>query len=96
LRVLKQTLHPNQIPIVAGTPRKPRVRSLAGSGRRPGCPRLRLAWPASGTLHRTGLMHHNKIRETEYLRRNPLRPPWARAKPQPCPADARPSSSRAR
>jgi hypothetical protein len=25
----------------------------------------------------TGLMHCNKIRETDYLRRYPLRPPWA-------------------
>jgi hypothetical protein len=42
-------------------PINPRVRSLAASGRRPGCPSQHLAWPASETLHTSGPKeHHSK------------------------------------
>jgi hypothetical protein len=52
LRVPSQTRPIIQIPIIS-RPNKPRVRSLAASGRRPGCPPPRLARPASGSLHTT-------------------------------------------
>jgi hypothetical protein len=54
-RVPEQTIRITQIPITSAdtSQNNPRVRSLAASGRRPGYPRPRLAWPASGTLHKT-------------------------------------------
>src|ERR1035437_9191343 len=39
----------------------------------------------------SGLMHCNKTRETDYLRRYPFRPPWAQAKPQSCHERASPA-----